>query len=85
MSLSELAVNFNTNSRISLLCMPTGSLYCDVSLKESGFHGEEIKSGSVLVVKTHKAEITWTNITQPRYSNKVCIYLSCSGGSMQDF
>lgn len=32
----------------------TGSLYCDKSLRRGGFPGEGVRSGSVLVVKTHK-------------------------------
>lgn len=32
----------------------TGAVYCDISLKASGFVGENICSGSVLVVKTHE-------------------------------
>ena len=34
--------------------MCTGSLYCDKSLRRGGFPGEGVRSGSVLVVKTHK-------------------------------
>lgn len=48
-----------------------GSVYCDVNLRQAGFNGEEIRSGSVLVVKTHKSKYDWTTITSPKYNRKV--------------
>ena len=60
-------------------CVHAGSVYCDVHLKEAGFNGEEIRSGSVLVVKTHKAKFTWTNITVPQYTREVSVCVkSCT-------
>ena len=53
-----------------------GSLYCDVQLKAAGFNGEEIRSGSVLVVKTHKTSFTWTELTLPKCSEKVHTFLT---------
>ncbi len=39
-----------------------GSVYCDKSIRMTGFNGEYIKSGSVLVVKTHyHRELFWTD------------------------
>ncbi len=38
----------------------TGSTMCDMSLRFSGFTGESITSGSVLVVKTHTTVPNWT-------------------------
>ena len=43
-------------------------MYCDVKFRDSGFNGEEIRSGSVLVVKTHKASFNWTDVTVPKYT-----------------
>ena len=43
----------------------TGSLYCDKSLRRGGFPGEGVRSGSVLVVKTHK----WKSRNRRVYSN----------------
>ncbi len=36
--------------------MCTGAVYCDVSLRKSGFVGEYIQSGAALVVKTHERD-----------------------------
>lgn len=43
----------------------TGSLYCDKTLRRGGFPGEGVRSGSVLVVKTHK----WKSRNRRVYSN----------------
>ena len=43
--------------RASGIC--TGSVYCDVMLRVRGFIGENIKSGSCLVVKTHSEKPFW--------------------------
>ena len=51
----------------------TGAVYCDVYLKEAGFNGEGLRSGSVLVVKTHKANITWTDLDKPEHDQRVSI------------
>lgn len=37
----------------------TGSTMCDMSLRYEGFIGENINSGTVLVVKTHNATVSW--------------------------
>ena len=37
----------------------TGAMYCDASLCSQGFIGENLQSGSVLVVKTHGSAATW--------------------------
>ena len=37
----------------------TGAVYCDISLRARGFIGEFIRSGSVLVVKTHTGSPMW--------------------------
>lgn len=49
-------------------------MYCDVNLRKAGFNGEAMRSGTVLVVKTHKSVVTWTDLNKPDYSNKVCNY-----------
>lgn len=40
----------------------TGGIYCDVTLRVSGFPGESIRSGAVLVVKTHQSDPRWTGV-----------------------
>lgn len=37
----------------------TGSAMCDMSLRYSGFTGENINTGSTLVVKTHRPKPSW--------------------------
>ena len=37
----------------------TGFLYCDYEMRHAGFIGEGVKSGSVLVVKTHTGLTQW--------------------------
>ena len=37
----------------------TGFVYCDIMMRARGFIGENIKSGSVLVVKTHTHGPRW--------------------------
>ena len=41
----------------------TGSVMCDMSLRFDGFTGENVYSGSTLVVKTHEATPAW--LTEP--------------------
>ncbi len=45
----------------------TGAVYCDVSLRGRGFSGEYLRSGSVLVVKTHRHSPIWIddNLKRP--------------------
>ena len=40
----------------------TGGAECDVKLRRSGFPGENLRSGVVLVVNTHQTEPTWTGV-----------------------
>ena len=40
----------------------TGSIYCDVPLRNGGFVGENILDGSVLVVKTHTSDFQWRGV-----------------------
>ena len=58
----------------------TGFLYCDFMMRKEGFIGEMIKSGSVLVVKTHTVVPQWYGIDyvhpkrdEPYYSSAVFI------------
>lgn len=46
----------------------TGFLYCDYEMRKDGFIGEGIKSGSVLVVKTHTGTTQWYGVkyAQPK-------------------
>ncbi len=43
----------------------TGAFVCDASLRARGFAGENIQSGSVLVVKTHRWAPWWTGEPKP--------------------
>ena len=45
---------------ITGLC--TGAIYCDRTLRKTGFPGESIRSGIVLVVKTHHYDPRWTGV-----------------------
>lgn len=40
----------------------TGGVYCDVALRQSGFPGEGVRSGAVLVVKTHQTDPRWSGV-----------------------
>lgn len=44
----------------------TGAIYCDRTLRVTGFPGESIRSGIVLVVKTHHYEPRWAGIHYDR-------------------
>lgn len=46
----------------------TGGVNCDVGLRRRGYPGECLRSGVVLVVKTHQMDPRWTGI---RYDNSV--------------
>lgn len=46
----------------------TGGVNCDVSLRRRGYPGECLRSGVVLVVKTHQRDPRWTGI---HYDNSV--------------
>jgi hypothetical protein len=40
----------------------TGGIECDIKLRRSGFPGENLKSGVVLVVNTHQTQPVWTGV-----------------------
>lgn len=46
--------------RVTGIC--TGAVYCDEVLRRRGFPGESIRSGVVLVVKTHQTDPRWTGV-----------------------
>ena len=46
----------------------TGGVNCDVRLRRNGYPGECLRSGVVLVVKTHQTEPRWTGI---QYDNSI--------------
>ena len=43
--------------RVTGVC--TGSIYCDKTLRAEGFCGEGLRSGALLVVKTHDSSLQW--------------------------
>lgn len=49
----------------STIGLCTGSHYCDMSLRYGGFSGENIQSGTVIMVKTHGLP-TWTGDIQAK-------------------
>ena len=58
----------------------TGFLYCDYVMRREGFIGETIKSGSVLVIKTHTVTPQWYGVEyahpirdEPYYGSAVYI------------
>ena len=44
----------------------TGTIYCDVNLRRTMFNGEGVRTGSVLVVKTHRSRFSWTDTDKPQ-------------------
>ncbi len=50
--------------RASGIC--TGFIICDYMMRTKGFIGENIKSGSVLVVKTHSFQPPWARVKKVR-------------------
>lgn len=56
----------------------TGFLYCDFAMRREGFIGESVKSGSVLVIKTHTITPKWYGTRQaymddPYYGSAIYI------------
>ena len=43
----------------------TGGIYCDTTLRNSGYPGESLRSGNTLVVKTHQVDPRWTGVYYP--------------------
>ena len=43
----------------------TGGIYCDTTLRISGYPGESLRSGATLVVKTHQIDPRWTGVFYP--------------------
>lgn len=62
----------------------TGAVYCDPWLRASGFTGENIRSGAVLVTKTHYPSLIETNVElfSSRESSKDTSTLSTAEGSI---
>lgn len=48
----------------------TGFLHCDYVMRQKGFVGESIKSGSVIVVKTHAVEPQWNGMENSQLHSK---------------
>lgn len=43
----------------------TGGIYCDTTLRISGYPGESLRGGNTLVVKTHQVDPRWTGVYYP--------------------
>ena len=43
----------------------TGFIHCDYYMRKAGFIGENVKSSSVLVIKTHAGAPTWYGVPNP--------------------
>ena len=52
----------------------TGSIYCDQPLRQRGFMGEYVQSGSVLVVKTHTSDYQWKGTPVAVRNNEDALY-----------
>ncbi len=52
----------------------TGTIYCDIALRNRGFVGESVRDGSVLVVKTHTQNFQWKNAKLEFRSEKDALY-----------
>ena len=54
----------------------TGSIYCDHALRNGGLIGEYVKTGRVLVVKTHTSDYQWMNVKAEKRNNDDALYSS---------
>ena len=54
----------------------TGSIYCDVPLRNKGFVGEYVQDGSVLVVKTHTSDYQWKDTLLKKRNEMDTLYSS---------
>ena len=52
----------------------TGSIYCDHPLRNGGIIGEYIKTGRVLVVKTHTSDYQWHQVIPEKRNNDDALY-----------
>ena len=52
----------------------TGSIYCDVPLREKGFAGEHVSNDNVLVVKTHTSDYQWKGAAIERRNHADAFY-----------
>ena len=52
-----------------------GSIYCDRFIMRSGMYGEGVRSGAVIVVKTHRKFGIWTEPDKPAVGLKTVMYL----------
>ena len=53
----------------------SGAVYCDGSIRSSGFNGENVRSSSVLVVKEHLRLPRWTAVRNiPQLNEEVCLF-----------
>ena len=52
----------------------TGFIYCDSVMRMNGYIGEDIKSGSVLVAKTHTWEPRWSGIKYKHWNKADSYY-----------
>ena len=54
----------------------TGSIYCDHPLRNGGMIGEYVKTGRVLVVKTHTSDYQWKDVKAEKRNNDDGFYSS---------
>ena len=52
----------------------TGSIYCDHPLRNGGMIGEYVKTGRVLVVKTHTSDYQWKDVKAEKRNNDDGLY-----------
>ena len=61
----DIIIIYTKDSKLVLFIF-SGSIYCDRGLRKEVFDAEGIRSGSVLVVKTHRSRYAWTDINKPQ-------------------
>ena len=54
----------------------TGSIYCDHPLRNAGMIGEYVKTGRVLVVKTHTSDYQWNEVILEKRNEDDALYES---------
>ena len=54
--------------------MLLGAVYCDEELRSNGMRGEGIRSGAVIVTKTHLFGPQWTDRDKPGFIRKNVSY-----------
>ena len=80
MRLRKLSLSHKHTHTHTLVTLCAGAVYCDAELRGAGMKGEGIRSGAVIVTKTHLYGPKWTRLDEPGYHrNNVCLAICSSG------